>query len=247
MSGPSQVKFSERIHRLVTSERNREDDDEHRLAQERNRSIRDFFRQRGRRYDKCRFATFAPHGSDEHQSRQKAAVKKLASWDVAAAIESGQNLVIYGPVGTGKDHLMVSAMLKMLCCAEIPCERYGEPSTRAVNPLWANGADLFGRMRDSFDATSEAEFLQPYIDADILCVSDPVPSGADKLTDFQAATLYRILDRRYNAMRPVWVSMNISNASDFDRRLSPQIADRLRDGALVVKCDWPSYRKSSGA
>ena len=59
--------------------------------------------------------------------------------------------------------------------------------------------------------------------------------------------LFRILDGRYSRRRPTWVTVNVSSRAELNERLTPQNADRLRDGALAVFCDWQTYRKTAGA
>jgi hypothetical protein len=57
--------------------------------------------------------------------------------------------------------------------------------------------------------------------------------------------LFRILDGRYNHLRPTWVSVNVSNRNELDERMGVTLAERLVDGALTIFCNWPSYRKKT--
>ena len=41
-------------------------------------------------------------------------------------------------------------------------------------------------------------------------------------------------------------TVNVASGAELDERLSPQGADRLRDGALAIYCDWSSWRKAAG-
>lgn len=238
-----------RIADLVKSEpqqRDVEQEESDRLNRERHSSANGYVAVRGKRYGSCRLSNFEFHGTDEQRRLQREAVVRLRQWDIAAAFGEGQNLLLYGPVGSGKDHMLSACVYRLIFSAAVKCERFGEASSRAVQPKWTSGADLFGEMRDGITKKiPEASSLASYVGADLLCISDPVPSGQDTLTDFQAQALYRILDRRYNACRPTWITANILDRHEFDRRLSPQISDRLRDGALAVRCDWPSYRRTS--
>ncbi len=148
------------------------------------------------------------------------------------SIQSGEaieNLVLFGPVGTGKDHLLV-AMMKV---AALSCKRV----------VWINGMDLYAAYRDAIDGnTTEQQLVTQYTAPDVLVLSDPVPPWGE-ITPGQAAFLFRILDRRYRDMKAVWCSLNTRGGDEAIERMSAQLVDRLKDGALCLRCNWPSYRK----
>jgi DNA replication protein DnaC len=144
----------------------------------------------------------------------------------------GRGIVLYGSCGTGKDHLAGSL-------ARIAISRY------RVSLEWIRGVDLYARFRDAIrNDASENEIIAPLVKVAVLAISDPLPPvGA--LTEFQAAALLRIVDERYRRLRPIWTTINVASGEEADRRLGAQVADRLRDGALTLFCDWPSYRKAA--
>ncbi len=139
--------------------------------------------------------------------------------------------MLFGPKGTGKDHLLVA-----LCRAAIVAGKY---------VLWQNGMDLFGDIRDRMDtADSERALINRLVAPDVLYLSDPVPPLGN-LTEFQSSMMFRILDGRYSRRKPTWCSVNASKGAELESRMGPQNVDRLRDGALSIHCDWPSYRAVS--
>jgi hypothetical protein len=76
----------------------------------------------------------------------------------------------------------------------------------------------------------------------ILVLSDVAPPfGA--LTSWQGALLYRIVDERYNHKLATWANANIASETEGAERIGAAAIDRLADGALVCRCDWPSYRR----
>jgi DNA replication protein DnaC len=109
--------------------------------------------------------------------------------------------------------------------------------------VWVNGMDLFGRIRDRIQrGEEERDLIRGLVKPDVLAISDPLPPfGA--LTEFQATMLFRVLDERYSRRRPVWVTVNVANRAEFEERMGVQLVDRLIDGALVVYCNWKSYRE----
>lgn len=187
----------------------------------------------GRRYEDCRLDNFLTDDPDQDASRRKAeTLQRLSQWagDIRKNIDRGQNIILHGPVGTGKDHLLVAlAYLAAPLVNDIQLVR---------------GCDLFANSRDRFDSQqTEKALLSEYAKPNILILSDPTPPRG-VLSEFQATTLYRILDRRYRDLKPTWVSVNASDYADAERKLSGPTADRLRDGALVCHLNWASFRKS---
>lgn len=192
-----------------------------------------FLATRGRRYRDCRLSTFRWHGDPDEQQQQQAAVRTLTNYatNMKAAVEAGSGLLLSGPVGTGKDHFLVAL-------ARVAIVRYG------YLIAWTTGMDLYGRFRDQISAgVAERELLNKYTDKDILIISDPLPPWGD-LTDYQASTLYRIIDARYNECKPTWCSINCGDPKDAEKRIGAATIDRLRDGAVAVGCNWGSHRQT---
>lgn len=185
----------------------------------------------GRRYAACRLDNWEYAQDRRIGATQRAIVSRLRRLcqGMESALEAGQNVLLWGPVGTGKDHLL-AAILRAAYA----------PSRGSI--LWTSGADLWGRLRDAIDGEAgEATQLRRLTGPAVLAISDPVPPGT-RLTEFQAAWLYRIIDGRYRMARSTWVTLNVLDRADAEGRLTPQVWDRLRDGAIVCNCDWPSYR-----
>jgi DNA replication protein DnaC len=169
----------------------------------------------------------------DEQSRAKGMVESYAK-NVVQRVRSGTNLVLYGPPGTGKDHLAV-AVLRAAVGA-------------GMRPRAIDGQVLFQRARDAISSDlGERELLTPYLHADLLLLSDPIPplesTGGPR--EYQLSLLWRIVDGRYREMRPTVVTLNVATREEMDRRLAPNLVDRLIDGAFVVCCKWPSHRAAS--
>lgn len=151
--------------------------------------------------------------------------------DAANFVRAGRGLIIHGPVGTGKDHFLAVAGFAAI--------------EAGATVLWANGVDLFGEMRDRIgENRPEAGFVEQYARPSVLILSDPIPpTGA--VTPYQAAVLFRIIDKRYRARRSTWVSVNVEGGADLRDRIGAQTADRLKHDAVVVACNWPSFRRTT--
>ena len=188
----------------------------------------------GKRYADCRLANFKQFGSEAERVRQRAALRSLQKFcdEMTDVLESGRNLFLHGPVGNGKDHLMVAVMRIAF--------RY-TPSC-----WWTNGVDIFTAMRDTMDRgeTRESHTIGEYTRPQVLAISDPVPPSG-RLTEYQATVLFQIIDRRYRDCKPTFVTANFKDGKDAANRVGAQVIDRLKHGALSIHCDWPSYRETA--
>lgn len=183
----------------------------------------------GRRYGSASFNAYK--ASHPLQERVLSALRSYAAeWEENRAM--GQGLLLYGPRGTGKDHLAVATLGNIMLRFDFRVE-------------WVDGQELYAGMRDKIgsDATEQSQ-IQRFTLPDLLIISDPLPTDAkESLSSFQLSTLWRIIDRRYRDLKPTWVTLNVADFAEASKRLSPQIADRLSDGVLALHCDWPSFRK----
>lgn len=143
--------------------------------------------------------------------------------------ELGEGLVFFGATGTGKDHLL-AAMLYAAAKCGIACS-------------WLNGQDLYGTFRDRMDTGErEEDLIRQLAGPQVLAISDPIPSVGQP-SPYNLMQLYRLLDRRYRALKSTWVSMNALSVEDADAKLSAPVFDRLRESAQLFPCFWPSYRE----
>lgn len=182
----------------------------------------------GKRYSECDLETFEVSSDDQ---RKKVDALKEYSLYLPDRVRDGEGIVLFGPKGTGKDHLLAALM-------RIAVLDFG------LSVHWLNGMDLFGEIRDRMDADkSEADFVRNLAYYDVFAISDPVPP-VGTLTEWQANMFFRVIDRRYRDNKPTWITANIASTEEGEKRLSGQILDRLKDKALTIRCNWPSYRKS---
>ncbi len=193
----------------------------------RDRFLHDLINQRGSRYRGAKFSTY-----EISCDAQQAAVDRLHAYltDFDRHSDEGSGLILFGPPGTGKDHLLMVAM----GCAVM---RHG------ASVVWRNGLDIYGAVRNAFSVgDSEESIIAELSRPEVLAISDPLPpTGA--LTEFQQQTLLRVLDARYSNCRPTWVTVNVANSREMEQRLGSATTDRLRHGATAIHCNWESFRK----
>ncbi len=187
-------------------------------------------KRRGTRYADCTVANFRVY--DDRQTEVGQAVRRYLR-ELDENIAAGVNVLLFGPAGTGKDHLLAAMMRAAVW-------KYG------YRVEWRNGIDLYGDVRDRMGTDeTESGLIRSLVKPDILAISDPVPP-IGKLTEFQIQTLFRIVDGRYSNTRPTWVTLNVDRKAEAIERMGAQIVDRLSHDALVRFCDWSSYRQKKG-
>jgi len=181
----------------------------------------------GERYTPCRFETFRCTGKAMRDVLE--ACEAIAA-NVAEELDAGRSVVLAGPVGTGKDHLM-AAMLREVVRAGRTCERI-------------NGTDLAGQCRDLIGGhATESEFLQRWATVDLLALSDP-EGNREKATEYYADWLYRIVDYRYRLKKSIWITINASAEKEIAERVGERTWDRIRHNATIIRTNWQTHRKA---
>ena len=163
------------------------------------------------------------------QVKVASSIKRYAG-SVKERIEAGDGIVLFGNAGTGKTHLLAAV-----------CK---EAILAGFTVGWHNGQDVFSRCRDAIDEhVPEKHIVDELIEPAVLVLDDLLPPGGT-LTPYQAGILYRVVDARYRYCKPTMVTMNVADGTEAEQGMGVQIVDRLRDGALTLFCNWPSYRKA---
>lgn len=191
------------------------------------RTFKDRLGRSRRRYVDCALANYVVY--DDRQKPVLGTVQDYLDM-MPGVLGAGGNLLFWGSVGTGKDHLLASLLREVH-------ERYGYPFR------WHTGVDFSSLFREAIDGPSyaSARLTDDLSRAALLVISDVIPPSR-RVTDYQKEMLYEVVDRRYCAGRPTWMSCNGRTEADIENCLSAPILDRIRDGGSLIRCQWPSYR-----
>lgn len=179
----------------------------------------------GADYADCTLANY-----DTPRDDQAAALRSLHEYlaDLAGHISAGDGIVLFGPVGTGKDHLLVGCAKEAINAGHLVTYRYGP--------------ELFGECSSAASkGKSWDAVVQAMIRAEILILSDPVVSGDNRTSWLE--TLTQIYDGRMRERRPTWTALNVSNGEDAAKLFGAPLYDRMRHKALRIHTNWPSGRK----
>ena len=208
----------------------------------------------GKRYTACSFDSFMFLDVDSYDGDRKegmairryqqsvVAEAKSYAENILAHVENGTNLILRGPTGVGKDHL-ASAITKY-ASRQLPDGDDHHPLHGGRARVgFCTGPSLFAEIRHSMNGGCEQSVIEKFTRPSVLVLSDPALTGSAEHTSFQRDVLFRSVDRRVTEMRPTVVTINAKNDDTMMAVLGEQIAGRLLDGAIVLDCMWPSYRK----
>jgi DNA replication protein DnaC len=186
-----------------------------------------FLRDVGKRYAETTLRSFVV-GTDKYRPQRKAALDKAVQYLTSAktTILCGKNLVLYGTVGTGKDHLAIS--IAKACC------------TRGLSARFITGQDLIAAAERARRNGQEA--VDPGIrTCRLLVLSDPLPNATTPRAD-EARHLIQVVDHRYRNMLPTIVTVNATDEKDLRESLRGPLGDRLLGEASTIEMRWPSCR-----
>ncbi len=187
----------------------------------------------GKRHASCTLSNFI--AETDAQRAALAAAERFRE-ELPQRIERGSNLLIFGPVGSGKDHFMVSLLRDAVLKANASAD-------------WASGLDLWGDVRDLIGSKGnngsprkEKTFIRHYSRPAVLALSDPTSEG-DALTPFQRGFLQRLIDARYRECKSTWLTINVPTRDAMEAVLGAPTVDRLGQDCLAIHCAWESYRR----
>ena len=150
--------------------------------------------------------------------------------------DGGGGLWLIGPPGTGKTHLgsaMVQHVIRehrqwacVLSAREIITMQRASWGKKPVSNPW-----------DWAPQTTEE--IVEHLGNVALLVLDEVGNSFN--TEAEQVQLFDVIDLRYKLCRPTVVISNLP-AQEMKKTLGDRSYDRLREGARVLQCTWPSAR-----
>lgn len=176
------------------------------------------------------FDNFIPFGKAAERQLRVLSIAK----DFAGAFQhhhrAGTWLLFMGSAGTGKSHLCAAIMNQVI--------------REGFTALYTKTPRLLREVKDTFNRESEitqSEIVTRLGAIDLLVIDEV---GIQFGTVTERMILYEILDLRYEAMRPVILTTNITDLKSLERLLGERIIDRLFEGeSKIVLFEWESYRR----
>jgi DNA replication protein DnaC len=147
------------------------------------------------------------------------------------ALEPGQDVFMFGPVGVGKTYAM-AALLKHFVYEGFECKRM-------------NFDDFCVQIRSTMGPASkqtEYELIEPLKQADKLFIDD-LGLRSKQESDFVYITLFSILNKRQERMLPTFISTNKS-IEQLGQSFDSRIASRLQT-ALIIEMTGQDRRHTA--
>jgi len=183
-----------------------------------------------RRFQRCEFENYAEISPSHRLARQR--VERFAR--EFPADEHG--LLIMGPPGVGKTHLVV-ALINLLV------------REKGVSCLFYDFQDLLKEIQNSYNndsGTSELGVLQPIFATEVLVLDD---LGARKPSAWMADTLSHIISTRYNDVKSTLFTTNYLDVpvrkedSSLTERISERVRSRLHEMCLRIEITGKDFRE----
>lgn len=172
------------------------------------------------------FSSFITHRSD-----QRDVLEACKTFAESVDLESGRNLWLVGGVGTGKTHLGAAMVRHFIHERDISAAILSAREIiRVLRATWGRN------VNESME--SESEVIERLGRLGLLVVDE---IGAGFSSDAERVQLFDVIDMRYKLGRPTVVLSNLT-AKDMKPILGERTFDRLREGATLLTCNWPSYR-----
>ncbi len=175
-----------------------------------------------------RGATFdnyeAPAGSD--QAKVLRTVRLYCErFDTRRKVGSG--LMLIGRPGTGKTHLLCAAALAL----------HGR-----CQPLYTDAWSMIAAIKASWARSAkedEASVIARFVAPDLLLIDE---IGVQYGTDAERALLHRVIDLRYQQLKPTIAAGNV-DLNGMKAYLGERAVSRLQDGdGVVLTFGWDDYR-----
>lgn len=148
--------------------------------------------------------------------------------EFAENLRAGRCMLMLGKVGTGKTHLAVGIANRLLRRDMVPV-------------MYRTAGGIMTDIRGTYDGGEGSEFeILKSLRLPKLLIIDEV--GATKPSDFEQATLFRVINARYEANLPTIVISNL-DVTELPAVMGERSFDRLREnGGIAVKFEWASER-----
>lgn len=173
-------------------------------------------------------SSFRTYRADTDRQRHVLAVCEDYASRFDEHAEAGRCMLLLGRTGTGKTHLAIAIANRLI---------HGHGKTVLYRTL----SGILYEIRASYDnnEASESKIMEELTGCDLLVIDE---IGATKSTEFEMATLFAIINRRYENMMPTVVVSNLG-PKQIPQAMGDRCVDRMRENdGIALVFDWDSKR-----
>lgn len=191
-------------------------------------TLKNLIDSRGIRYATCTLENFQV-ACKEQQLAVNTVRSYLSRLDKHLIATNGGGLIFIGPAGTGKDHLMMAAMVVAIL-------EFG------LSVVWSDGIRMYHTLKNAISKNATEQEIARFVKPQILAISDPLPPK-DELSTYEMACLRDIIDQRYSRGLATWVTTNVQSEQEAKQKLTGPILSRIGHNATEINCSWAGHRK----
>ncbi len=165
----------------------------------------------GLRYQRATLESFEARTPEQEAARTLARDFTL----MYPAVRGG--LIFWGPVGTGKTHLVVGIFRELTLRKGVACR-------------FVDYGNLLNDLKRAYSShQGDAAVMLPLVDVELLVIDE---LGKGRGTEWEETVLDDLISRRYNAGRVTLCTTNFSPRTDYEQRaaINPAYAGRVQHG-----------------
>jgi DNA replication protein DnaC len=165
------------------------------------------------------FAVYQPN-----TARQKAALAACMQYvdRIEESAARGPGLVLVGPPGTGKTHLLTAIVQQAV--------------QRRISARYTTAPDVLAAVKGDWSWHGEERGRQ-YVTPQVLALDEVWPKN-----DAERNAVFALIDARYRSSRPTLLATNLT-WPELKATLGDRSCDRLLDGGQIIPLDGESHRK----